>query len=126
MGAEHFEKTGRMGQMEITPLEGDNVFSGRPNLHPECLKPTWLHCSILPMRSQAEAGGFSCSPIHRRIAVSRDAILRRGRKHSERSAAPCAGGVHYHRSGERRGSQHAQQHWVADHCRELILDMLIE
>jgi hypothetical protein len=34
-GAEHFKKTGRMGQMEITALEGDNVFSGRPNLHPE-------------------------------------------------------------------------------------------
>jgi hypothetical protein len=33
VGAEHFEKTGRMAQMEITPLEGDNVFSGGRKLH---------------------------------------------------------------------------------------------
>jgi len=33
--AEHFKKMGLMAQMEITPLEGDNAFSGRPNLHPE-------------------------------------------------------------------------------------------
>jgi hypothetical protein len=35
VGAEHFKKTGRMAQMEITPPEGDNVFSGGRNLHPE-------------------------------------------------------------------------------------------
>jgi hypothetical protein len=112
--------------MEITPLEGDSVFSGGRNLHPECLKPTWLHCSILPMRSQAEAGAFSCSHTHRRIAVARDAILRRGRKHREPPAAPSPGDVHDHRSGERRGSQRASEHWVTDHYSELILDMPIE
>ncbi|MGB7591790.1 MAG: hypothetical protein WCD04_08065 [Terriglobia bacterium] len=125
VGADHVKKVERVAQMEITPLEGDNVFSGGRNLHPECLKPTLVHCSILPMRSQAEAGAFSSSPIHRRIALAGDAILRR-RKHSERPAALFAGGVHYHRSGKRRGSQHAQQHWVADHYSELIPDMLIE
>jgi hypothetical protein len=35
VGAEDFKKTGLMAQMEITPLEGDNVFSGGRNLHPE-------------------------------------------------------------------------------------------
>ena len=108
------------------PWKASMYFLAAATSTPSCLKPTLLHCSILPMRLQAEAGGFSCSPTHWRSALARDAILRWGRRHRERPAASLAGGVRYHRSGERRGSQHAQQHWVADHYSELILDMLVE